>query len=280
MSECFRKFFIQNSNILKASEFNDELISEGTSLYEVIRIINKVPLFLERHLKRLTNSAEIVNLKLWMNIEEIKENLIKLIKINNVDNGNIKIVFNYKQEGKNTKQNFLAYFIKHNYPSDNQYKEGVSTILFFAERNNPNAKIINTNLRKLSDEKIKENNAYEAILIDRNNNITEGSRSNIFMVKENTVITAPLTDVLGGVTREIIIEICKNEGIEIKEEKINYKEIKNMQALFITGTSPKVLPIKNVEDLYFNSADNKIVKKIINSYNKIINDYIEKNKII
>lgn len=280
MSECFGNFCIQNAHILKAEQFDESLISEGTSLYEVIRIMNKVPLFLERHLKRLENSAKLVNLKLWMSLEEVKERLVELIKVNNAEDGNVKIVFNYRQKGENTLHNFSAYFIKHSYPSDNQYKEGVDTILYFAERANPNAKIINTTLRKLTNEKIKENDAYEAILIDRNNNITEGSRSNIFMVRENSVITAPLTEVLGGITREIIIEICKNKKIELKEEKVNYNELKHMQALFITGTSPKVLPIRKIEDIYFNSADNKVVQKIMNAYNDIIDDYIEKNKFI
>jgi len=281
MSECFRSFFIQNSSILEAEKFNDEMVSEGTSLYEVIRIINKVPLFLGRHLKRLENSADIVNLKLWLNLEEIKNKLIELIKINNVSDGNIKIVFNYrKQDGENTVNNFLAYFIKHSYPSDEQYEEGVPTILFFAERNNPNAKIINTSLRKLSNEKLKEKNAYEAILVDRNDCITEGSRSNIFMVRDSKVITAPLIDVLGGITREIIIEICRNRGIDFKEEKVNYRELKNMDALFISGTSPKVLPICKVEDIIFNSARNNIVQRIMDDYDDIVNRYMEENKFI
>lgn len=280
MSECYSKFFIRNSEVLKSEDFEESIVSTGTSLYEVIRVIDKVPLFLEKHLERLKNSAQIVNLKLWMDLNEVKEKLLELIKINQIEEGNVKIIFNYNNSEEHIKHTFLTYFIKHHYPSKEQYENGVPTILCFKERSNPNAKIINNELRKIADEKIKRSGAYEAILVDRNNNITEGSRSNIFMVKEDTVLTAPLTDVLPGITRQIIIEICRSENIKIEEQKVNYKDLRGLDALFITGTSPKVLPINKVEDILFNSSNNNIVQRIMKAYNKIIGNYIADNKVL
>jgi branched-chain amino acid aminotransferase len=273
VSECFRKFFVKDNEILNCDEFLDSNINEGTSLYEVIRIIDSVPIFLERHLERLQNSAAIVDLQLWMSIDEIKEKMLNLIRLNSVTEGNIKIVFNY-----NKQNTFLAYFLSHHYPSDTQYKEGVSTIFCFKERTNPNAKIINNDLRKLTDERMKEAGAYEAILVDSKGNITEGSRSNIFMVRENTVLTAPLSDVLPGITREIIIQICRDEKIKFLEERVNYSHVDELDGLFITGTSPKVLPINKIDDFVFNSSTNIIVKKIMRHYNSIISDYIINNR--
>jgi branched-chain amino acid aminotransferase len=273
MSECTRDFFILDSKVIESGDFIDSIISEGTSLYEVVRVSEGVPLFLERHLNRLKNSASIVKLELWMSEDEIKSEILKLMRANNVIEGNIKIVFNYN----NSKNTSLLYFIKHYYPSEEQYERGVPTILCFLERNNPNAKIINTQLKKITDEKMKNEGAYEAILVDRNDNITEGSRSNIFMVRDNAVITAPLEGVLPGITREIIIEICKTEGIEYKEEKINYHDIDKLEGLFITGTSPKVLPISKINDFIFSSSTNIIVQNIMRAYNRIIKNYILDN---
>jgi branched-chain amino acid aminotransferase len=278
MSECFREFFIKNDQVHKSEDFSDDLITEGISLYEVVRVVNGVPLFLEKHLDRLRNSAKLANCKLWLEMVEIKGRMLKLIEENNTTEGNIKLVFNYDKEGSPRDNTFLAYFLKHSYPTEKQYEQGVPTILCFMERDNPNAKIINTNLKKVTDDKMKEAGAYEAILVDKNNNITEGSRSNIFMVREDTVVTAPLEDVLPGITREIIIDICSSENIKFAEERIKCSEMDKLDALFITGTSPKVLPINRVNDFLFSSSTNIIVQNIMSAYNRIIDNYIRNNK--
>ena len=278
MSECYRNLFIQDSEIKSCEIFSDSMITEGISLYEVVRVIDGVPLFLEKHLERLKNSASIVNLKLWLNIEEIKAKMLKLMKINKVEEGNIKLVFNYNKEGSQEKSTFLTYFLKHHYPTEQQYKEGVSTIICFMERNNPNAKIINTSLKNTTDEMMKNTGAYEAILVDKNDNITEGSRSNIFMVKQHTVVTAPIEDVLPGITREFIIEACRRENIKFAEGVIKHQDLMKLDALFITGTSPKVLPINKVNDYIFPSSTNIIVQNIMTTYNRIIEEYIKINK--
>jgi branched-chain amino acid aminotransferase len=278
MSECYRDLYLENSDIKRSESFSDSMITEGISLYEVVRVIDGVPLFFEKHLERLKNSATLANLELWLSLEEIKAKMQTLMKVNNAETGNIKLVFNYGKEEPGSKNTFLTYFLKHHYPSEEQYKNGVPTVLCFMERNNPNAKIINTNLKSATDELMRKTGAYEAILVDKNNNITEGSRSNIFMVKKNTVVTAPLEDVLPGITREFIIEACSREKIKFTEERIKEQEIEKLDALFITGTSPKVLPINKVNDFPFSSSTNIIVQRIMNTYNRIIDEYVQSNK--
>lgn len=276
MNECYRQLFIKNSEVISRENFSDSMITEGTSLYEVVRVIEGVPLFLEKHLERLKNSAAIVKLELWMNIGEIKGKMLELMKINNVYEGNIKLVFNYSE--KKEENTFLTYFLKHHYPSKEQYKEGVPTITCFMERSNPNAKVINSNLKSTTDEMMKKTGAYEAILIDKNNKITEGSRSNIFMVEKDTVVTSPVEDVLPGITREFIIEACRRENIRFLEERVDHRDIDKLDALFITGTSPKVLPINKVNDNVFYSSTNIVVQNIMSAYNRIIEEYIRNNK--
>ncbi|MBD5639842.1 aminotransferase class IV [Clostridium botulinum] len=275
--ECFNEFFIENEKIKERDSFEESFLKEGKSLYEVIRIIDGAPLFLKSHLERFYNSAKLEGLNLWLDEEEIKENINRLIEINKVSIGNIKLVFNFNK-GKNN--NFLCYFLKHNYPEDIEYKRGVKAILYHGERENPNAKVINMDFRKIVGEKIKEEKAYEAILVDRNGYITEGSKSNIFMIKDGKVITAPIEKVLPGITRQNIIDVCKNLNLKFEEEKVHYKEIYKLEGLFISGTSPKVLPIKSVDEIEFKSSDNKLILSIIEGYNKAIEEDVKgyKNK--
>lgn len=275
--ECFNEFFIENEKIKERGSFEESFLKEGKSLYEVIRIIDGAPLFLKSHLERFYNSAKLEGLNLWLAEEEIKENINRLIEINKVSIGNIKLVFNFNK-GKNN--NFLCYFLKHNYPEDIEYKKGVRTILYHGERENPNAKVINMDFRKIVGEKIKEEKAYEAILVDRNGYITEGSKSNIFMIKDGKVITAPIEKVLPGITRQNIMDVCKNLNLKVEEEKVHYKDIDKLEGLFISGTSPKVLPIKSVDEIEFKSSENKLILSIMEGYNKAIEEDVKgyKNK--
>lgn len=275
--ECFNKFFIENDKIKGIDLFEESFLKEGKSLYEVIRIIDGAPLFLKSHLERFYNSAKLEGLNLWLDEEEIKEKINRLIEINKVSIGNIKLVFNFNKRKNN---NFLCYFLKHNYPEDVEYKRGVKTILYHGERENPNAKVINMDFRKIVGEKIKEEKAYEAILVDRNGYITEGSKSNIFMIKDGKVITAPIEKVLPGITRQNIIDVCKNLNLKVEEEKVHYKDIGKLEGLFISGTSPKVLPIISVDEIEFKSSENKLILSIMGGYNKAIEEDVKgyKNK--
>lgn len=270
--ECINNFFIEDNKIKESNLFEEKWIKEGKSLYEVIRIIDGAPLFLKSHLTRFYNSAKLEGLSLWLDEKDIREKINKLIEVNKVSIGNIKLVFNFNKNNK-----FLCYFLKHNYPKGLDYKEGVKTILYHGERENPNAKVINMDFRKVVGEKIKEEKVYEAILVDRNGYITEGSKSNIFMIKDGKVITAPVEKVLPGITRQNIIDVCKNLNLKIKEEKVYYKDIDKLDGLFISGTSPKVLPIKFVDNIQFKSSENQLIVRIMKGYNdameKDVKDY-------
>lgn len=238
-------------------------------IYEVLRVIDGVPIFLEAHIRRMENSFNLVGKTFPFKIEEIYERIHSVIKKENKNIGNIKIT--YGLESKELK----IFFIEHSYPNEGLYKKGVKTILYFGERTNPNAKIINDDFRSKVTEEIKKENAYEAILVDRNGFITEGSKSNIFMVKENALITSPLKAVLPGVTRGEIIDIAKRIGITVIEKEYSFKEIDKLDGMFISGTSPKVLPINQVNSVELN-PQNTIIKMILDEYNKEIGIYVKK----
>lgn len=275
MEKCINKFFMKNEKILKQDQFKGDFITEGKSIYEVIRVINGVPIFLERHLERLEKSADLTKLIVPLSIKEIKEKLLKLIDINQKSKGNIKLLLNYRDKYSCI---FYAYFIEHHYPSEEDYENGVDTISYQAERNNPAAKVANVNFREMLNKKMQETGVFELILKDRAGFITEGSRANIFMVKDNKLITAPSSMVLEGITRGVVISLAQKLDYTIEEKGIKDSEIINMDAFFITGTSPKVLPIKRVDDMIFNSSKNQLVKNLMNEYNKKIKEYIDKEK--
>lgn len=271
MSECFRDFFIINGEIKECAKFDDSLINSGKTVYEVIRVIDGIPLFLDHHIKRFNNSASLINKTITLTEVQIKNYLHKIVEVNGILQGNVKFICNYKENSSD----FMFYFIEHSYPCKEDYEYGVDTIFYHGERNNPHAKVINKELREKVSKALKESKAYEAILVDRDGVITEGSRSNIFLVRGDSVITSPLEAVLPGVTRGIIIELLKKLHINIVEERVSFKDIESFDGLFITGTSPKVLPIRKVEEFNFKSSSNEIINRIRSAYDAAVNEYVE-----
>lgn len=268
MSECVSKVFIYNGEVMPGDEFEALYPKSEKLLYEVIRIINGKPLFLKEHLERLKNSIDFSGVKGNFLEKDIRQNILKLIKENSIEQGNIKLILD--------ENNTLIYSVKHSYPSEEMYSTGVKTILYFGERENPNAKVINKSFRQVIDEKLKETNSYEAILVNKDGYITEGSKSNIFMIRENYVFTAPIKAVLPGITREMIIKACESIGLVVIEKNIHYKDLIELDGLFISGTSPKVLPINEVQGEKFNSAHNQVIKGIMKEFDKIIIDDLAK----
>ena len=89
----------------------------------------------------------------------------------------------------------------------------------------------------------------EAILMDVNGNICEGSGENLFIVKRGKLITPPLSaSILGGITRETIIELAREEGIPVRENLITRDQLYLADEAFFTGTAVEVTPVREVDD--------------------------------
>ncbi len=270
------RHFIRNDKILPAENFDPHILGEGQALYEVIRIISGKPLFMAEHLERLEQSAQKTNHLLNLSQPFILERVDDLIKACHIENVNIKLVIIYQLNKTELAPDFYAYSIPTHYPSQEDYLNGVDTKSYYAKRSNPNAKVANIALNSAIQQEISKHKVYEILLLDHNGNITEGSRSNIFMVKGERIFTAPLQNVLPGITRSVVLRLCQKLGYSIIERKVAIEELADVDAVFLTGTSPNVLPIRSIDQFSFDSAANPAVKSIMQGYDKLISDYIKK----
>ena len=84
-------------------------------------------------------------------------------------------------------------------------------------------------------------------MLDDEENISEGSGENLFLVKDDTLFTPDLAASLNGITRKSIISLAEEDGIKVTEKKINLNEILEADELFFTGTAAEVVPIKKVD---------------------------------
>jgi branched-chain amino acid aminotransferase len=248
MNECYGKNFILNGNLQPADSFDNSMVYEGDSIYEVIRLVRGNPVFFNDHMERLAASVRLQGKELLAGVPELRKAIIALTRSEKSKEKNLKIVFNYN----NGSDNYLVYSVEPVYPSADQYRKGVKGVLYFAVRKDPVSKVINHKLRSAIFHKLIQESAYEALLVNENKLITEGSRSNIFFLKGETLVTAPDNIILNGITRKHILEICRENNFEVKLKCVSADDISDYDAVFMTGTSPMVLPFFIIDDKPFN----------------------------
>jgi len=256
MRDCIGCKLIYNEQFLSTDLFDKSSFMSGIILYEVIAFYDKKYLYLEDHLQRLESSSRLANLPLWIPIDEVRDRLLNLLMINDVSEGSINMVFNFSKDPGT----FVIYVNKPHNPSPEDYIHGIRTQLHF-------------DIRERAGKVIRDNNLWEVILVDKNDYITEASRSNVFMIEGDTVVTAPVELVLPGVTRKHVLEICRELNIPVRERCVTYTELEKMDAVFLTGTTSKVLPVRYVGDWEFNAA-HPVLVRIREAYEEAIRIHV------
>lgn len=245
----------------------EEKIAAGdVSFYEVIRTRNGIPLFLDDHLKRLYRGISTRYEPDPGLGRKIKAGFEALVRSESFDEINVRITVTY------TGYDYSIHicYIPSSYPSDEMISKGASLILFRAERFYPAVKLLNNRLRMTVDSELKRHKAYEALLVDRDGYITEGSRSNVFFLSEDGVIhTAPDNMVLSGITRQKIIEICAGENLELVFRAVRVNDLHHFRSVFITGTSPMVLPVYSIDKQHYD-VGNLVVADIRVLYSAMV----------
>ena len=269
------KYFLRGNDLREDYEFDNAFLSKGNNFYEVVRIRESVVLFLEDHMNRLEESARKSNLRPFVNATEIKKLLFRLIRANKMSSGNLKFVFHFGSgEWEKT---FLAYPVPFYYPEDEVYEKGVTTEIFKFDRPNPSVKNWFANYKAEIAIIKEEKQLYELILESQNGTITEASQSNLFIVKDNKIYTAPKDIVLEGVTRKKIFAICEKNSIPLEEMVYNREFLLNSDAVFLSGTSAKILPVRLIGDVQIKTL-HPLVKKISILYDEVIKEYISQHK--
>jgi len=242
------QYFLRDHTLQPVTRFAAHAPTVSTCIYEVIRVLGTQALFINDHLERLNNSFRIAGFRYTQNKESLLLDLKHLIATNPIDEGNIKLEFHFIDNGETR---LMAYYVQTNYPTEAQQKSGVKCSLQFTERQDPNAKIYNPEVREKANTLIEQLEVYETLLVNHNSCLTEGSRSNLFFIKDNTLITAEDSMVLPGVIRKQVLHSAKEEGIPIVFQSVSIEEIAQMDAAFITGTSPRMLAIAQLGDVSF-----------------------------
>lgn len=222
-------------------------------MYETIRVSKGRILFLDEHIKRLIESAKIIDIEHQLSPELLKNNIQVLVSKNEIDSCNIKVLLIGGKDADSA--NLYILCLNPLFPDRKLYKQGAKCITQHYERPFPHAKSLNMLQSYLSYRAAKRADAYDSLIVNRNGCIAEGTRTNFFAVKDRQLISAPADEILLGVTRHHILEIAKQAGFTYKEQDIKLSELDIYDGFYITNTSSKIMPIRQINDKEFEIPD-------------------------
>lgn len=225
-------------------------ILRGFGIFDFLRSQKGKPLLLEKHLKRLKKSAELLNLKVPLSEKEIKGVIEKLLKKNKLSEASVRIVLTGgpSADGLSYDYDSPTFFILVKelkiYPPS-IYRKGVKLITFEHQREMPEAKT-NNYITMLRLKKFKEKKkAFEILYVSRGL-VLEGTTCNFFIFKKNTLVT-PKNNILYGTRRNLVINLAKNK-FKVAERALKLEEIKEASEAFITSTSRDIIPVVRIDD--------------------------------
>ena len=143
---------------------------------------------------------------------------------------------------------FITYSDLLTYP-ESYYTDGVKAITYSGERFLPQAKTSNLLMQYMAKEEAARHGAFEALLVNRSGLITEGTRTNFYIINGNRLITAPDSDVLSGITRISVIEAASQLGLDIEYRAVSVKEAYGAESAFISSTSMAALPLSAIDSV-------------------------------
>ena len=267
-------FFLKKNRIFSAKEFKQDFLKEGLNVYEVIRVLDNIPLFLEDHCERFANSLKGKGLDYHCDRKELGHMLDELIDRNSLSYGNVKIVFH---AGPHNDSYIIMYPVKHVYPTQKDYEKGVSVCIINEDRPDPEFKHWRPHFKQRVKEIKSEKGVYEVILLNQEGAITEGSQTNLFLIRDDQIISAKSEKILPGITRKYVYEICEREGIPVIEIDYGPENLHDYSSAFLSGTSPKILPIRTMDSFVFN-PEHPLLRKLMLRYDEIIRKYIGKKQ--
>jgi branched-chain amino acid aminotransferase len=247
---------------------------DGNSVYEVIKLIEGVPLFFEDHMARMQRSAALLGADIKKPTRQVQAEINELVEKNGCADINVKLVWYPEKEGSI----FLTYFARQDFPDDGAYRRGVHTILYDGERRNPQIKAVKTSYRERVRSVREAAGAYEALLADDKGFISEGTRSNLFFLIDHQLCTPPSGTVLLGVTRQHVMALCRVLAIDVQEKMLHRDDLNRIEAAFITGTTIDILPIGSIDRLQLASVGHPVIQTITRAFTEKVSAYIAAEK--
>jgi D-alanine transaminase len=256
---------------------NDRSVHFSDAVYEVVTVYNYRMLFWKYHIDRLKNSLNAIDIKFNMNFQSLLIKCEELIKKNNLKEGIIYIHISRGIAKRNHNwSNKICPSLIISCSHKKTYNINAKKIALISHKDirwdNCHIKTVSLLPNVLLKQKALKKNALECLMLDEQGYVTEATTSNIWILKNNTLITTPLTsNILPGVTRKILIELANILNIKVREDKFKESDVYKADNVFITNSSSIILEANKLNGKKLKVSNNQILKNIKSEILKVIN---------
>ena len=268
--------FMNQSEVCISPDDRGFLFGDGT--YEVIKVYNQSIFRLTEHLQRLKRSLREIRMN-GVDLDDLAKVLGTLVKKNAGLSANAAIYVQITRGTGARSHRFPTALRPTIYAAVSETvippelrKKGVKIILVTDQRwGRCDIKSISLLANVLAAEEAHRQEAYEAVFI-RDGLITEGTRTNIALISDGTVRTHPPDHhILGGITRDIVLELCRELKIPVSEQPFHPDQLLEADEIFIMGTTTEICPVIQVNDLFIRDGEpGTITMKIQKAFQKLI----------
>ena len=254
----------------------------GDGIYETLRSYKGNPFKLSEHLDRMRNSASLLKISFEHTNVEICEWINELIEKNRCQDAYIRITLSRGAGGGRLQMDdnidpTTMIQVKALTPYDrNLYDEGMSLVVSDYRRSTscPISRHKSTNLLKsiFLKEEANKKAAHETIILNTDGHVAECVVSNIFMVSSESIVTPSLdTNILPGITRKTVLDICRDSSIPASEECFEIDRLVNSDEVFITNSLMEIMPVSKIDDSKIGkSVPGKITRQLMSAYKRFI----------
>ncbi len=231
----------------------------GDGVFEGIRVYNRRVFELEAHLKRLYESARAIRLVIRMNIEQLTDAVEQTVAANGLTDGYIRLVVT---RGTGTlglnpfvceKSRVIIIADRIQLYPEELYEKGMKVISAATTRNHPLAlppqvKSLNYLNNIFAKIEALDSGVMEAIMYNHEGFVAEATGDNVFIVRNGVIYTPPVSaGALEGITRRVVIELARKEGIEVIEQNVTRFELYICDEFFLTGTAAEVIGVVDID---------------------------------
>ncbi len=237
----------------------DHGVLYGDGVFEGIRAYGGVVFKLDEHLDRLFDSARAIMLRIPLDKEQVKKTIYQALEVNGLEDAYIRLLVTRgigslgldPFECKHPQLVIIADKITL-YPRE-FYQKGLELVTVATIRNHPSA--LNPRIKSLNYlnnilAKIEAITAgvIEAVMLNHEGFVAEGTGDNIFIVREGTLSTPPMSaGILGGITRKVVIDLARREQMEAREENLTRYDLYCADECFVTGTAAEICPVVKID---------------------------------